>query len=138
MKLFQKIQRLFSTSSQQSGGSDNTLTERQLIECESEIGRNLFGPIPEGHQREFFCLDQSTWIWYEQWQDADQRTISQTIRYEISPAGILKVKENNRYSYIDGQELENFTLAIKLYYERVARSIYHRDPYTGKFLSSTS
>ena len=32
-----------------------SLTERELIELESEIGRHLFGQIPSGHRREFLC-----------------------------------------------------------------------------------
>ena len=45
------------------------LSERELITLESEIGSQLFGPIPEGHRREFFCLDEKTWIWHEEWLD---------------------------------------------------------------------
>lgn len=37
------------------------LTERQLIELESEIGKQLFGLIPADHyKRDFFCLDEKT------------------------------------------------------------------------------
>ena len=43
------------------------MTERELIQLESEIGAQLFGEIPKGHRREFFCLDEKTWIWYEEW-----------------------------------------------------------------------
>ena len=39
-------------------GSLKTLTDRRLIEMESRIGRELFGPIPAGHRRDFFCLDE--------------------------------------------------------------------------------
>ena len=43
------------------------LTERDLIRLESEIGAQLFGPLPKGRRREFFCLDASTWIWHEEY-----------------------------------------------------------------------
>ncbi len=110
-------------------------TERELIRLESEIGAQLFGPLPRGHRREFFCLDERTWIWHEEWVDADRKHRVATTRYEVQDQGILKVQEGARYSYLEGQELENLTLAIRMYYERVAREIYHVDPDTGEPLS---
>ena len=105
------------------------LTERELIQLESDIGAQLFGAVPKDHRREFFNLDLSTWIWYEEWVDhsTGQRK-STTIRYEIHDNGILKVQEAARYRFIEGQELDNFMTAIHLYYERVAREVYHADP----------
>ncbi len=104
------------------------LTERDLIHRESEIGAHIFGDIPKGHQREFFCLDADTWIWYEQWLDANNKSQSQTTRYEIKQNGILKVQAGPRYTYIDGAELDNFVQAVTTYYERVARDVYHAEP----------
>lgn len=111
------------------------LSERQLITLESEIGGKLFGKIPRDvKRREFFNLDPRTWIWYEEYRDNDGKDATRTIRYEIHDEGIFKVKEGAKYSYIDGEELEHFVLATKLYYEEVARDIYHIDPTTGKKL----
>lgn len=113
-----------------------TFTEKDLIRLESEIGAQLFGPIPAGNQREFFNLDPDTWIWYEEWIDADTgKKRTATTRYEISDNGVLKVQEGARYSYIEGKELDNLTVAINLYYELVMRNIYKRDPATGKKLA---
>lgn len=107
------------------------LTERELLKRESEIGSQLFGPIPDGHRREFFCLDEAAWIWHEEWTDKNGRPQQATTRYEVHANGILKVQEGARYQYIDGQELENFIMATSLYYEQVARGVYKRDPQTG-------
>lgn len=112
-----------------------TLTERELLTLESEVGGQLFGPIPEGHRREFFCLDEKTWIWYEEWTGEKRKKESTTIRYEVSPQGVLKVQEGGRYSYLEGEELRNFGLSVRLYYEQVARKVYKRDPVTGKKLT---
>ena len=109
-------------------------TERELISLESEIGGKLFGKVPRGHRREFFNLDPKTWIWYEEYKDDNGKKTSSTVRYEIHEKGIFKVQEGARYSYIEGQELEHFVLATKLYYEEVARNIYHIDPATGRKL----
>ncbi len=37
--------------------------ERDLLRHEAKIGGELFGPLPQGGRREFFCLDEYTWIW---------------------------------------------------------------------------
>ena len=110
------------------------LTERELLTLESEVGAKLFGVIPSGHRREFFCLDEHTWIWHEEWFDEKHKLTTSTIRYEISESGVLKVQEGARYAYLEGQELQNFGIAIRMYYEQVAREVYKRDPATGQSL----
>lgn len=110
-------------------------TERELLRLESEIGATLFGPVPAGHRREFFCLDEKTWIWHEEGRDATGRPTQFTTRYEVQEKGILKVQEGARYSFIEGAELNNLLLATRMYYEQVARDIYKRDPATGKKLA---
>jgi hypothetical protein len=112
------------------------LTERELLQMESEIGAKLFGDIPAGHRREFFCLDKKTWIWYEEWKDQKSgKKVSTTIRYEIHDKKILKVQEGARYSFIEGEELDNLLAAVSLYYEQVARHVYGINPQTGQPLA---
>ena len=108
------------------------MTERELIQLESNIGRELFGPIPKGHRREFFCLDETTCVWYEEHRDDNGKTISSTTRYEIQGNKVLKAQDAARYSYIEGTELKNLLLAISMYYERVMRGVYHRNPRSGQ------
>lgn len=110
------------------------LTERELLTLESEVGSKLFGPIPDGHRREFFCLDERTWIWHEEWLDEKRKLATSTVRYEINEHGVLKVQEGARYTYLEGDELRNFGIAIRMYYEQVARQVYKRDPATGASL----
>lgn len=111
------------------------LTERELLNLESQIGASLFGLIPKGHRREFFCLDERTWIWHEEWKDEKGAPKATTTRYEVHDNGILKVQEGAKYKYIEGEELQNMLVATRMYYEQVARNIYNRDPATGKKLS---
>ncbi len=108
------------------------LTERELIQLESDIGKQIFGAIPQDHRREFFNLDPVTWIWYEESKDVNGLVHATTTRYEVQKQGILKAQDGAHYSYLEGEELENLYLAIEMYYERVAREIYHRDPHTGE------
>jgi len=134
--LLQKALALITGSPVSNKRPFRKMTERQLIELESEIGRELFGPIPGGHRREFFCLDESTWVWHEEWTDtATGRTLSTTTRYEIHANGILKAQGGTAYKFIEGEELRNLALAVRLYYEQVMRGIYKIDPYTGRPLT---
>jgi hypothetical protein len=108
------------------------LTERELLQLESEIGAKLFGDVPKDRRREFFCLDETTWIWHEEWKNPTTKKSEQmTIRYEVHSNGILKVQEGARYSFITGEELDNLVAATQMYYEQVARGVYKRDPQTG-------
>ncbi|HEU5187632.1 MAG TPA: hypothetical protein VFT87_03955 [Candidatus Saccharimonadales bacterium] len=109
------------------------LTTRDLIRMESKIGSQLFGPVPKGHRREFFCLDETAWIWYEEWIDpTTKKKQSITTRYEIHPTGILKVQDGQPYQTVEGEELKNIITAIELYYEQVVRHVYHHDPATSQ------
>ncbi len=139
--VFQKAMSLIIGNSPVSFGTPKNrllkkLTERELLQLESEIGAKLFGDVPVGHRREFFCLNAKTWIWHEEWIDPTTKKPMQiTTRYEVHPGGILKVQEGTRYVYIEGAELENLALATRMYYEQVARGVYSVDPHTGKRLA---
>lgn len=113
-------------------GSSRKITERELIQRESEIGRDLFGPVPAGHRREFFCLDEKTCVWYEEYKDSHGKTVSHTTRYEIQGDKVLKAQDGAKYSYLEGAELKNLLTAIHLYYERVMKTVYRRNPDTGE------
>ncbi len=133
MKLLQKAKELITGS--KADRPLQPLTERQLIELESEIGKQLFGPIPDGHKRDFFCLDEKTWVWHEEWRDVDNKVQTSTTRYEIQPGGILKVQPGRVYKYLEGEELANLSTAVRMYYEYCMRRIYKLDPQTGQPLS---
>ena len=112
------------------------LSERDLLAEESKIGRQLFGPVPKGHSREFFFLDRNTIIWYEGW--VDQRTGRRqevTTRYEIHPHCVLKIQDGQPYHEVTGQELYNLMVAVRHYTLRVADEVYHR-PLTEQTFSS--
>ncbi len=116
-----------------------TATVRDLIRKESKIGAQLFGPIPKGHRREFFCLDEHTWVWYEEWHDPTSKKLqSITTRYEIQTTGVIKVQDGHPYQNVEGQELANLLTAIELYYEQVMRGVYSYDPHTGRPLPKSA
>ena len=99
------------------------ITYRDLIQREAKIGGRLFGPIPEGHRREFFCLDERTWVWHEEWLDVTGKLQSITTRFEVHPDRIMKV-QNGEYYKIDRNEALNFFKAARLYIQKVRTQLY--------------
>ncbi len=104
------------------------LTEHDLIRREAAIGAQLFGPIPAGHRREFFCLDENTWIWHEEWVDLDGKRHLITTRYEIRGQQVIKAQGSMPYQVVSGAEAEHLLAAVNLYHERVMREVYGRAP----------
>ncbi len=96
---------------------------RKLLRHEARIGGRLFGPVPEGHHREFFCLDTNTWVWHEEWHTKDGRLLFVTTRYDLSARGIVK-SQNGTYVAISPQEIANLVRAIRLYEKQVELELY--------------
>ena len=86
----------------------------------------LFGPIPEGHRREFFEHKRNVWIWYEGWRDAAGQVQEMTIRYEVRPSGVFKQVKGKGYAKITGAELDNFRAAAHGYLNAVKANLYNR------------
>jgi hypothetical protein len=102
--------------------TDNeTAIERRLINAESQIGSRLFGPIPKGHKRQFFCLDEYTWIWYEEWNDNGKHR-AVTTRYEIRLNGIIKLQDGQPSQILSVTEADNLYRAAYKYCELVDAS----------------
>ena len=102
----------------------NKLTYDDLINAESQLGRTIFGPIPAGHQREFFKHKENVWIWYESWLDASGQEQNITIRYEVRPTGVYKKTTGASYKKIEGAELNNFRQEAKNYLNLVKTTLY--------------
>jgi hypothetical protein len=93
--------------------------ERKLMRREARIGGSLFGALPKGHHRQFFCLDEHTWVWHETWTDQQGRQHNTTTRYEVRPDGVLKVQDGQVYQRLSRTEARNLYKAVKLYQQRV-------------------
>ena len=100
------------------------VTYDDLLNAESEIGRTLFGPIPYGHQREFFESKKNVWIWHENWLDELGTEQSITIRYEVRPTGVYKKSSGGKYVMLENEELENFMTAVRSYFELAKHQLY--------------
>lgn len=96
---------------------------RAYIRREARVGGSLFGAVPAGRRREFFCLDEHTWIWHEEWmENGVQKTI--TTRYDIRPDGILKAQDGQSYQKVGRAEAERLYKAAQMYEKRVSSEIY--------------
>ncbi|HEY1064051.1 MAG TPA: hypothetical protein VGE30_02000 [Candidatus Saccharimonadales bacterium] len=93
---------------------------RRVLREQAKMGGTLFGPVPKGHRREFFCLDRHTWVWHEEWIDQTGKSHAVTTRYDVRPQGVLKSQGNSSYQLVEGAELRNLHQAAKLYYQKLS------------------
>ena len=105
-------------------GYSNRLSYEDLINAESVYGKTIFGPIPDGHQREFFEYRKNVWIWHESFIDPHGVLQEMTIRYEVRPSGVYKRPSNGSYCKIQGAELNNFREAARMYLSLVKQNLY--------------
>lgn len=105
-------------------GRTYRLTKDDLINAESALGRTIFGPIPEGHQREFFIAQKNVWFYHENWLDVNGALQEMNIRYEVRPAGVYKRFNGEKYTKIEGAELDNFCMAARTYANLVKQKLY--------------
>ena len=122
-ELLKNVKLPFAPFATQSSYS-NKLSYDDLVNAESELGRTLFGPIPVGHQREFFQHKKNVWIWHESYIDPMGVEQAMTIRYEVRPTGVYKKATGGRYQKLEGAELANFRQAAKGYLELVKTKLY--------------
>ncbi len=119
--MIQKLLRGFI--GQRSQNRDAQLYQ-DLIRHEAKLGGTVFGAVPAGHRREFFCLDRHTWIWHEEWVDQAGQQQIRTTRYEVRPDGLLK-SQNGTYQKVGNEETLRFKKAARIYADRLNREMYN-------------
>ena len=95
------------------------------MNLESKWGGTIFGPIPDGHQREFFEHKKNVWIWYESWLNPAGVEQEMIVRYEVRPAGVFKRVAGQKYEKLVGSELDNFCTATKSYLDLIKAKLYY-------------
>lgn len=93
--------------------------KRALLHFESRLGGQLFGSAEKNRRREFFCLDEHTWVWHEEWIDANGQHQVLTTRYDVRPQGVLKSQGHASYQALTPEEARNFKKAVHLYRQRI-------------------
>lgn len=112
MTVFSKLLAVVSSKTPEEKWSE---AYRRAIREEAKVGGKVFGPIPKGTRREFFCLDEHTWVWHEEWNDESGKQHIRTTRYDIRPQGIFKAQNNQPYKPVTYQEAVNLYGAAKRY-----------------------
>lgn len=115
---------LFQSVTKQHDEERRARRYRELIRKEAEIGGALFGPVPKDTRREFFCLNRTTWVWHEEWTDAEGKKHIVTTRYDVRPNGILKAQDGQPYVYLEREEAKRFYKAVMMYNRHVHAEIY--------------
>ena len=105
---------------------DRAAMYQAILRREAHLGGQLFGPVAAGNRREFFCLDEHTWVWHEEWVDGGGQRRSKTTRYDVRPTGVLKAQDGLSYQRLSGNEAANLRRAIELYYHYVAGRLYSK------------
>jgi len=118
------LPKLLSNTKAQRHADREAELYRSLIRREAKIGGEIFGPVQPGGKREFFCLDEHTWIWHEEWLDAKGVRQIKTTRYDIRPSGILKAQDGQAYQQVSAEEAERLLQAAKLYEQRIKSELY--------------
>ena len=96
-----------------------------MIRHEARIGGQVFGPVAPGGRREFFCLDEHTWIWHEEWVDASGTHRTKTTRYDVRPDGlIIKAQDGQPYQEVNPQEAVRLYEAAAEYERRINTELY--------------
>lgn len=117
------IKKILNGMAEQKRAERSAELYRNLLRHEAKIGGQLFGPVPAGGRREFFCLDRHTWVWHEEWTDKNGQQQIRTTRYDVRPNGVLK-SQNGQYSPISLAEAKHLKDAAVLYRDRVKRELY--------------
>lgn len=118
------INKLLKLTGIQSEEERKAKLYRSLLRHEAKIGGELFGPVPNGGRREFFCLDEYTWIWYEEWIDKNKQRQSRTTRYEVRPGGIVKIQDGNSFQQLSEREALRLYEAMESYERRAKNELY--------------
>ncbi|HSX44925.1 MAG TPA: hypothetical protein VLF39_02320 [Candidatus Saccharimonadales bacterium] len=98
---------------------------RNLIRHEAKIGGELFGNM-SGGRREFFCFDERTWIWHEEWIDINGFRHQTTTRYDVRPKGIYKAQDGQQYTRLSKTEAGRLKRAAEAYKQQVFKQMYRQ------------
>lgn len=90
-----------------------------ILRRAAELGGKLFGPIPEGREREFYCLDAHTWIWRESWLDESGRRQTTVTRYDVRPTGVTKSRDDGPVQRLTSEEARHLYWSTELFRQRI-------------------
>ena len=99
----------------QDPSQKEAMIRREVKREAAKLGGTVFGPIPAGHRREFFSLDDHTWVWHEEWVDERGIRRVRTTRYDVRPLGIYKAQDGQPYQPVSIEEGNRLCAATREY-----------------------
>ncbi len=122
-KVLTMTKEIIDLRNQASG--DNPETQQQLLQKEGALGGKIFGELRPDQSRTFFCLNETTWIWSDNWFDRNERrATNQTVHYQVQKLGVTKITQGISSAFIEGDEFKNFFNAVTIYHRLVRRQVY--------------
>ena len=112
------LRKLLSGILQQDTSQRDAQIYRNILRDAAKMGGEVFGPIPAGHRREFFCLNEHTWVWHEEW-DEDGKHQVRTTRYDVRPHGVFKAQDGQPYRPVSDAEFHRLCEAAREYQRRL-------------------
>lgn len=97
---------------------------QDLMRRESKLAQGILGTPPKGGRRDFFCLDETSWIWYEEWTTPQGVRNAVTTKYVIRQKDILKSIDGGTYHKLSDDEMINFKKATDAYVQRAKANMY--------------
>ena len=97
--------------------------KNDLLKREAKVGAQVFGPIPVGTSREFFCLEKNTWVWSET-NKKDGKYVTNTTKYIIRPTELVKSVNGSSYQKTTLEEARRFKDAVGRYRKIVREDVY--------------
>ena len=113
------IKKLLNNVLPQDDAMRDAVVYRNILRDAAKIGGGVFGTIPSGTRREFFCLDEHTWIWHEEWTDEQRAHQVRTTRYDVRPHGIFKAQDGQPYRPVSLEEANRLCNAAREYQRRI-------------------
>lgn len=113
------LKKLLKNAADQKEQERRAEAYNNLIRREAKIGGKIFGPLEKGRHREFFCLDEHTLVWHEEWKDSLGEKHTLTTHYSVRPDGVLKSQNHGQYQMVSPKEAYRLFKATQIYAAKI-------------------
>lgn len=88
---------------------------RVILKHEAKLGAAIFKKAGNKGEREFYCLNETTWVWR---QDAE------IVFYKVNPTSIYKSNDGRSYRLAGRKEAKRLYAAARAYRHVVKTQVY--------------
>ena len=87
---------------------------KTILKHEARLGAKIFSG-KAGVEREFYCLDENTWVWHEG---------PSTVFYKVNPASVYRSNDGVNYRAASRTEAKRLFEAAKIYQKIIQTKVY--------------